>query len=439
MRRLLSDLRRHLRKSALTLVGLLVAAYAVLRLVPTLEQALRSLEHVSWEWVLGAIALEVMSELGFVLAWGAIVDPQKRLDRDGRGRLTDDEVAWTQLAGGLVLPGGAWGGVGVGALILHRLEVPSKLIGEREFTLSFLNTAIDALALIVFGVGLATGALAGEQRLLLTLLPAAVAATGIVAAWLVARRASRHGERRRAKHPKIASAITTLAQAVDDTEQLLFQPWQLDERARCGGLPRIRRPRPVDCVPRHRCPSSPGVRDRAHGVHHRCPCRIDSPTGQPRDDRWYGRDADPLRRGSQHRDRRGPAARGDRAARAAHRRWDRLRDPSPPCRADHHCSGQPCSGGPRSTIDRRRTLTGPLATASLPSATEPATGSDSQARAPGQGIDGRDRRSESGILIPLPSRSREGLLWPCSPNHGGQHDRYRSDQSNLGRVPRARE
>ena len=221
-RRVLSDVKRHQQKSALKLVGYLVAAYLVLKLIPTLKQALRSLEHVSWEWVLAALALEMLSELGFVLAWGQIVDPQKLLDRAGHGRQTDDDVAWAQLAGGLLLPGGTWGGVGVGALILHRLGAPAKLIAEREFNLSFLNTAVDALALIVFGIGLATSIFAGETRLLLTVLPAAVAATGIAAALLIAPRASSHAERLQAGHPKIANALTTLASAVEDTERLLF-------------------------------------------------------------------------------------------------------------------------------------------------------------------------------------------------------------------------
>jgi uncharacterized membrane protein YbhN (UPF0104 family) len=220
--RALGAAKRDLQRSALKLAGYLLAAYLVLKLIPTLQQALHDLERVSWEWVLGAIALEVLSELGFVVAWTAIVDPQKVLDRDGRGRRTDDDVAWAQLAGGLLVPGGAWGGVGVGALILHRLGMPTKLIAEREFNLSFLNTAVNALALIAFGVGLATGIFAGERHPLLTVLPAAVAATGIAAALLIARRASRHAERLHAKHPKIASAITTLANAVDDTQRLLF-------------------------------------------------------------------------------------------------------------------------------------------------------------------------------------------------------------------------
>lgn len=70
-------------------MGYLVVAYLVLRLVPTLEQALRSLKHVSGEWVAGAIALEVLSETGFVVSWRAIVDPDRLLERDGRGRRMD--------------------------------------------------------------------------------------------------------------------------------------------------------------------------------------------------------------------------------------------------------------------------------------------------------------------------------------------------------------
>jgi uncharacterized membrane protein YbhN (UPF0104 family) len=221
-RRALRGAKRHLQKSALQLVGLLAIGYLVLKLVPALKQALHSLEHVSWEWALGAVGLEVLSEVGFVAAWSAIVDPQDVLNRDGHGRRTDEDVAWAQLGGGLLVPGGAWGGVGVGAWLLHRFGMPTKVIAEREFNLSFLNTAVDALALVVFGVGLASRIFAGEHDLLLTALPAALAASGIAAAVLVAPRAGRHADRLQPKHPKIAGTITALANAVGDTQRLLF-------------------------------------------------------------------------------------------------------------------------------------------------------------------------------------------------------------------------
>jgi hypothetical protein len=221
-RRALGDVRRHLRRSALRLAGFVVVAYLVLRLIPTLNRALTSLKRVSWGWVVGAIALEVLSETGFVVSWRRIVDPDRVLQRDGRGWRMDQRVAWAQLGGGLLVPGGSLGGMGVGGWILHRFGMPTEVIAERQFNLSFLNTGVSALALVVFGLGLATGIFPGEDSLLLTLLPAAVAGCGIAAALLIAPRASAYATRLDAKHAKVARAITTLADAVNDTKRVLF-------------------------------------------------------------------------------------------------------------------------------------------------------------------------------------------------------------------------
>ena len=218
----LSDVKGHLRKSALKLIGYLVVAYLILRLIPTLNEALHSLKQVSWEWIVGAIVLEVISETGFVIAWREIVDPDRVLDEDGRGWRQDQRVAWAQLGGGLVVPGGSLGGMGVGGWILHRFGMTTKVIAERQFNLSFLNTAVDALALIVFGVGLAAGIFAGEDSLLLTLLPAALAVCGVALALAIAGRAQSHDDPAHAKHPKVARTISTLADAVDDTKRLVL-------------------------------------------------------------------------------------------------------------------------------------------------------------------------------------------------------------------------
>ena len=106
-----------------------------------------------------------MSETGFVLSWRSVVDPEDLLSRKGGGRRTGIRAAWAQLGGGTLVPGGSLGGVGVGAWILHRFGMPNKLIAEREFNLSFLNTAVDALALVVFGLALATGVLSGASAI----------------------------------------------------------------------------------------------------------------------------------------------------------------------------------------------------------------------------------------------------------------------------------
>ncbi len=220
--RALGAAKGRLRSRALRLLGYLLAAFLVVRLIPSLEEALTSLEHVSWQWVFGAIGLELLSETGFVTAWRAIVDPEDVLGREGGGRRRSTRAAWTQLGGGMLVPGGSLSSVGVGAWILHRFGMPDKLIAERQFNLSFLNTAVDAFALIIFGVGLAVGIFPGEQRLALTLLPAAVAALGLGLAVLLARRASSYVAKEPGEHPKLVAALAALADAVDDTKRLLL-------------------------------------------------------------------------------------------------------------------------------------------------------------------------------------------------------------------------
>jgi hypothetical protein len=122
----------------------------------------------------------------------------------------------------MVVPGGSLASIGVGAWILRRFGMPPKSIAERQFNLSFLNTAVDALALIIFGGGLAIGILPGARSLLLSLLPAALAAAGIGAALLIARGATRYSKRVESAHPKLASAIAAVSNAVVATEQIVF-------------------------------------------------------------------------------------------------------------------------------------------------------------------------------------------------------------------------
>jgi len=220
--RALRAAERRLRREGLKLLGYLALAYLVVKLIPGLGQALSDLERLSWAWLLAVFGLEILSETGFVLSWHAIVDPDTVLGRDGRGRRLDMRVAWAQLGAGMFVPGGSLSSVGAGAWILHRLGMPTKLVAERQFNLSFLNTAIDALALVVFGVALATGILPGAHNLALTLAPAAVAALGVVAALLAAGRARRRAGHRQPRHPRVAASVGTLADAVADTRELLL-------------------------------------------------------------------------------------------------------------------------------------------------------------------------------------------------------------------------
>jgi uncharacterized membrane protein YbhN (UPF0104 family) len=221
---------RWLRKAGLRLVGYAIAAYLLVRLVPALQEALEDLERPSGWWLVAVFALEIVSEMGFVISWHAIVDPESRLGSDGHGRI-DLRLAWAQLGAGMFIPGGSLSSVGAGAWLLHRLGMPLKLITERQLSLSLLNTAIDGIVLVLVGTALATGLLPGEANLLLTALPAAVGALGLGGALALAGRARRraredHGNadgraRERARHPRVAAVTAALARAVLDTSRVL--------------------------------------------------------------------------------------------------------------------------------------------------------------------------------------------------------------------------
>jgi uncharacterized membrane protein YbhN (UPF0104 family) len=212
---------RWLSKTGLRLLAYLLAAFLVIKLIPSLQEALEDLERLSWPWLVAVFVLETVSETGFVVSWHAIVDPESSLGRRPGRRAFDTRLAWAQLGAGMFLPGGSLSSVGAGTWLLHKLGMPIKQVVERQFSLSFLNTTVDALALIAFGLGLGVGLLSGSTNPLLTFLPAGVAALGVAAALAAAALGRRHTADQEPRHRKIAAAITTLAQAVEDTATLL--------------------------------------------------------------------------------------------------------------------------------------------------------------------------------------------------------------------------
>jgi uncharacterized protein (TIRG00374 family) len=220
-RHALSDARAHLSKRLVKLIVFVVGALLVFQLVPGLQKAFDSLEAVSWYWVVAAVLVEALSESGYVIAWRGVVDPDKLLQHGDRGRRLPTRVAWAQLGGGMVVPGGAVGSIGVGGWLLHRLGMPAEQIAERQFLLVFLNSAVDGLAIIVIGLALAVGLLSGAGDLLLTLVPALAVVVVFVLAVFIAGRSAAYAERVKEQRPKIAKALSSVAAGVTGTRRVL--------------------------------------------------------------------------------------------------------------------------------------------------------------------------------------------------------------------------
>ena len=136
--------------------------------VPGCSNVSHRLRDIDGGWIVLAIALELLSCLGYVLAF-QLVFHRAPLRFAAR-------VAWSQLAFGAVVPAGGAGGAAVGAWIFHAKGFPLTRIAERTAVLFLLTSAVNVTVLGVTGLAALAGLLDAPEALWLSLLPAALAA-----------------------------------------------------------------------------------------------------------------------------------------------------------------------------------------------------------------------------------------------------------------------
>lgn len=209
-----------LRNSFIALAFLAVLAIVLLTAVPGLRGVGDRIAEAQPGWIALAIVLELLSCVGYVLAFELVF---YRVPRPLAAR-----IAWSELAANTVLSVGGAGGLGLGAWVLREKGVPAARIARRSVMLFLLTSAVSVGALIVVGLGLATGVFDGSRSFALTTLPALIGALAIVAVMLVPRWAAPMAERQRERHRRLAAALTALAGGVQDTVFVLRQlDWRL--------------------------------------------------------------------------------------------------------------------------------------------------------------------------------------------------------------------
>ena len=131
-------------------------------------------------WVALVAALAVASMLGFVRTLWAVFD---RVVPWRRALV----LGLAEQGANVLLPAGGAGGPALGAYVMSRIGVPAELAARRHAAL-FLSTSVVGFAAVVLaGVGVATGVLAGDTSLAAALLPAAGGAALLVVIYVYAR------------------------------------------------------------------------------------------------------------------------------------------------------------------------------------------------------------------------------------------------------------
>jgi uncharacterized membrane protein YbhN (UPF0104 family) len=173
------DVRAIARRAALFAAIAAVAAVAVSAL-PGVDEVRDRLAGADPRWLLAATACSIASILGFVRALWAVFD---RIVPWRRALV----LGLAEQGANVLLPAGGAGGPAFGAFVMRRIGVPPDLADQRHAALFLATSAVGFFAVVLAGVGEATGVLPGDASLAATLLPAAGAAALIGLAIMYAR------------------------------------------------------------------------------------------------------------------------------------------------------------------------------------------------------------------------------------------------------------
>jgi len=178
--------RQIARKLAIA-VGVAVAGVALATTLPGLEELPAHLAGADPAWIVGALVLEILSTLSFSLAFhGAF-------DRRSTPR-TSASMSLAVQGMNILLPAGGSGGLAIGAVIMDRAGVPRSFAASRTVALFLVTSAVSFAAIVIAGLGVATGVLDGDAALTLTLLPAIGALAVMAAVALLPRLVRADGE-----------------------------------------------------------------------------------------------------------------------------------------------------------------------------------------------------------------------------------------------------
>lgn len=208
---------RNLVHGLISVLILIVLVVCLLLAVPGLHTVGHQIAHMSASWLVLAVVLEILSCVGYIIAFLQVFD---RAPRQFGAR-----VAMSELAFGAAVSLGGAGSIAVGAwLLVERGGKPSR-VAERSAVLFLLTSAINVLTLAGAGLGVWIGLFPGKRELLLSLLPG----VGGVVVFLLFIALPLIGDRLTAGHTGRAAQWTrATSETIRATERVLFRwDWRI--------------------------------------------------------------------------------------------------------------------------------------------------------------------------------------------------------------------
>lgn len=179
---------RHLAVRVAEVAAVIALVAVAITALPGLGEVRARLQGAEPVWVAALVAAEVGSCLGYLLVFRPTFCSQMSWG-------LSYDIAMAELAANSLLPAGGAGGLALGVWALRQAGMPTGHIARRTVAFFVITSAANFLALIVVGIGVFVGILAGRGSALLSLVPALVTAAGVVLVVLCPRLLRALGDR----------------------------------------------------------------------------------------------------------------------------------------------------------------------------------------------------------------------------------------------------
>jgi uncharacterized protein (TIRG00374 family) len=164
---------RHLLVRVAEIVAVIAVVVLAITALPGLDEVRTRLAGTDPVWIVALVVAEVASCGGYLLVFRSTFCSQMSWG-------LSYDIAMAELAANSLLPAGGAGGLALGVWALRQAGMPTGHIARRTVAFFIVTSAANFFALVLVGVGVFVGIVAGRGSAVLTLVPALITALGIL-------------------------------------------------------------------------------------------------------------------------------------------------------------------------------------------------------------------------------------------------------------------
>ncbi len=166
---------RHLVVRVAEVAAIIAVVAIAITALPGLDEVKKRLQGAEPVWVVAVALAEVGSCLGYLLVFRETFCSQMPWG-------LSYDIAMSEQAANSLLPAGGAGGLALGVWALRQAGMSTAHIARRTIAFFVITSAANFFALIVVGIGVFLGIIAGRGSAALTLVPAVITALGVLIA-----------------------------------------------------------------------------------------------------------------------------------------------------------------------------------------------------------------------------------------------------------------